>query len=90
MRRATIDISSEVLDAVRSAAEEQGRDERELVEDAVRFYLLASMPGRREETFDEILDSVAEWQRARGVEALSEEEAIKLAVEEQHAARRGE
>lgn len=41
MGRAAIDINPELLDAARSVAEEQGRDERELVEDAVGFYLLA-------------------------------------------------
>ncbi len=34
------------------------------------------------------LEEVALWQRQRGVEPLSDEEAMRLAVEEQHAFRR--
>ncbi len=35
-----------------------------------------------------MLDHVDAWQRERGVEPLSDEEAMRLAVEEQHASRR--
>jgi len=67
-------------------ARREGREESELIEDALRRYLGED----GEETFGEILDRVADWQREHGVEPLSEEEAMKLAVEEKHAHRHGE
>jgi hypothetical protein len=45
--------------------------------------------GGEEGTFGEILDGVGAWQLEHGVEPLSDEEAMKLAVQEQHAHRRG-
>jgi hypothetical protein len=47
-------------------------------------------PEHEETSFEEILDGVADWRREHGVEPLSEDEAMRLAVEAQHAYRRGE
>src|SRR5215218_281687 len=100
------EISGELLEAVRRLAEEQGRSEREVLDEAVRFFLESyayfsritvrrNVEGpSREAMFSwgfnikELLDQVYAWQRERGVEPLSDEEAMRLAVEEQHASRR--
>ncbi len=77
-----------LLDAVREIAADEGRGESDVIEEALRRYLAA--PSREGETFGGIFARVEEWQRRRGVEPLSDEEAMRLAVEEQHAHRRGE
>jgi Ribbon-helix-helix protein, copG family len=97
------EISSELLEALRRLAEEQGRSESEVLDEAVRFFLGSYAYFTRiavhsdvdiETLFPwgfnmrELLDRVDAWQRERGVEPLSDEEAMRLAVEEQHTSRR--
>lgn len=82
-------VSRNLLEAVRERAIAEGRDESEVVEEALRRYLAGS-PDNEERSFGEIFAKVDEYQRRHGVEPLSDEEAMKLAVEEQHAHRRGE
>jgi Arc/MetJ family transcription regulator len=86
MERTETRIDRTLVERARARARREGREESEIIEDALRRYLGEA----GEETFGEILDGVAAWQREHGVEPLSEEEAMKLAVDEQHAHRRGE
>jgi hypothetical protein len=86
MERTETRIDRALVERARERARKEGREESDVIEDALRRYLGEV----REMTFGEILDGVAAWQREHGVEPLSEEEAMKLAVEEQHAHRRGE
>jgi Arc/MetJ family transcription regulator len=86
MERTETRIDRALVERARERARREGREESDVIEDALRRYL--GEVG--EENFGEILDGVAAWQREHGVEPLSEEEALKLAVEEQHAHRRGE
>lgn len=76
------EISPELLQEVRRRAREQGRPERELLDEAVKSYL------QRPSSLEELLKGIDQGQRERSVEPLSEEEAMRLAVEEQHAWRR--
>ena len=76
------EISPELLEELRRRAREQGRPERELLEEAVRSYL--ERPG----SLAELFEGIDRGQRERGVAPLSEDEAMRLAVEEQHAWRR--
>jgi hypothetical protein len=77
------EISAELLEEVRRLAEEQGRSETEVVEDAVKSYVV-----RRVSDPEPLFEHIERWQRERGVEPLSEDEAIKLANEELHTMRR--
>jgi hypothetical protein len=86
MERTETRIDRALVERAREQARREGREESDVIEDALRRYLVDV----GEVNFGEILDSVADWRRERGVEPLSEEEAMKLAVEEQHAHRRGE
>jgi hypothetical protein len=76
-QRATFSLDPEVLRAARVAAARAGRRDSELVEDALRSYLAIG-----------VLDEI--WRR-RPADApdLSDEEALRLARDEQHAARSG-
>jgi hypothetical protein len=76
------EINPELLEELRRRAREQGRPERELLDEAVRSYL--ERPGSLAELFEDI----DQGQRERGVAPLSESKAMRLAVEEQHAWRR--
>ena len=76
------EINTELLQELRRRAQEQGRPEGDLLEEAVRRYL--ERPG----SLFELFERIERGQRERGVEPLSDEEAMKLAVEEQHAWRR--
>ena len=97
------EISGELLESLRRLAEEQGRSESDLLDDAVRYFLGSYVYFTRisehhdvdvEALFPwgfnirELLDRVYAWQRERGVEPLSDEEDMRLSVEEQHASRR--
>lgn len=86
MERTETCIDRILIERACERARREGREESDVIEDALRRYLDEA----GEETFGEILNGVAAWQRERGVETLSEEGALKLAVEEQHAYRRGE
>lgn len=85
MDRAETRIDRRLIERARERARREGREESELVEDALRRYL-----DDEEKTFGDILDEVADWQERHGIERLSEDEAIEMAVEEQHAHRRGQ
>ena len=76
------EISPELLEELRRRAREQGRPERELLDEAVKSYL------RRPSSLAELSEGIDQGQRQRGVAPLSEDEAMRLAVEEQHAWRR--
>ena len=80
--RQRTEISAELLESLRRKAEDQGRTEADVLDEAVRRYL--ERPG----SLSDLFDRVERGQRERGVEPLSDEEAMKLAVEEQHAWRR--
>lgn len=80
-------VSRDLMEAIQARASKEGRDSDEVVEDALRSYLLRCGDGSARD-FREIFDSIDRYQKERGVEPLSEEEAMKLAVEEQHAWRR--
>lgn len=80
--KSRIEISTELLEELRRRAQDTGRPESALVDEAVRRYL--DRPG----SLTELLDRADLWQREQGVEPLSEDEAMRLAVEEQHAWRR--
>lgn len=77
-----VEISPELLEELRRRAHEQGRPERELLEEAIKSYL--ERPG----SLAELFEGIDQGQRERGVAPLSEGEAIRLADEEQHAWRR--
>jgi hypothetical protein len=77
------EIDGELLAEVRRMADEQGRSERELLDEAVRTYLL-----RRRAGLKELFEDAARWQRERGIDLLSDEEAMRLANDELHAMRR--
>jgi hypothetical protein len=70
------------LEELRRRAREQGRPERELPDEAVKSYL--ERPG----SLGELFEGIDQGQRGRDVAPLSEDEAMRLAVEEQHAWRR--
>jgi hypothetical protein len=89
LRHAETKVDRELLDAVREIAAGEGRGESDVIEDALRRYLAAPSRPRGGGTFGDIFARVEEWQRRRGVEPLSDEEAMKLAVEGQRAHRRG-
>ena len=76
------EISPELLEELRRGAREQGRPERELLDEAVKSYL--ERPG----SLAELFEGIDQGQREQGVAPLSEGEATRLAVEEQHAWRR--
>jgi hypothetical protein len=76
------EISPELLEELRHRAREQGRPERELLDEAVKSYL--ERPG----SLAELFEGIDQGRRERGVAPLSEDEAMRLAVEEQHAWRR--
>lgn len=80
--RQQIEVNTVLLEQLRRRANELGRTEAEVLEEAVRRYL--ERPG----TLAELFERVDRGQEERGVEPLSEEEAMRLAVEEQHAWRR--
>jgi TRAP-type C4-dicarboxylate transport system substrate-binding protein len=72
------EIDDRLLEELRKLASEQGRPERELLDEAVMSYLERSDPRR----FEELLE------RMSSRFELSEEEAEKTAYEELHAMRR--
>ena len=75
--RATFSLDAEVLRATRVAAARAGRRDSEIVEEALRNYLAIGV-------LEEIWRS-----RPSGVPELSDDEALRLARSEQHAARQG-
>ena len=92
MQRSYLEIADELLEAVRQLAAEQGRDEREVIEDALRRYLDAPPT-----SIVEALRREQEQRRERGLMALldrmssrfelDEDEAMDLATSEIRAMR---
>jgi hypothetical protein len=77
-QRATFSLDADVLRAARVAAARSGRRDSEVVEEALRHYLSIGV-------IDEI------WRRRPGdAQELSDDEALALARDEQHAARAGD
>jgi len=79
-----VEFSEGLLREVRRLASEQGRSEAEVVEEAVRSYVVRLARVRNP---DFLFDRIDAWQRERGVDPLSEEDAAKLADQELHAMR---
>lgn len=75
------------MERARERARREGRDESELIEDALRRYLDRY---DRRVSISESPESASRRREAAGIPELSEEEAMRIAVEEQHAYRRGE
>ena len=75
--RATFSLDAEVLRATRVAAARAGRRDSEIAEEALRSYLAIGV-------LEEIWRS-----RPTGAPELSDDEALRLARSEQHAARQG-
>ena len=93
MERTEIRINRELLERERQRAREEGREKSDMIEAALKRYLDREDrrdPEHEDTSFEEILDGVADWQREHGVEPLSEDEAMRLAVGAQHTYRRGE
>jgi hypothetical protein len=102
------EISRELMKAVRSLAESEGRGEDAVIEEALVLFLMLrnhfvhSPTGRGSSAvsadvlsshlgagnLEELFERIDRGQRERGVEPLSEEEAMRLADEELHAMRR--
>ncbi len=77
-RRVTFSLDADVLRAMRVAAARAGRRDSELVEDALRKYLAIG-----------VLEEI--WRRRPADSPdLTDEEALRLARDEQHAARAGD
>ncbi len=87
MERTETRIDRELVERARERARMEGRDESKLIEDALRSYLDRA---DRRPSISESLESARRRREAWGVPELSEEEAMRIAVEEQHAYRRGE
>ena len=86
MKRTETRIDRELVERARERARREGRDESELIEDALRRYLDRD----RRASISESLENARRRREAAGIPELSEEEAMRIAVEEQHAYRRGE
>lgn len=87
MERTEMKIDRELVERTRERARRDGREETEVVEEALRRYLDRE---NRRPTISESLDNARRRREAAGISELSEEEAMRIAVEEQHAYRRGE
>jgi metal-responsive CopG/Arc/MetJ family transcriptional regulator len=87
MKRIETRIDRELVERVRERARREGRDESELIEDALRSYLDRD---DRRASISKSLENARRRREAAGIPELSEEEAMRIAVEEQHAYRRGE
>lgn len=83
--KAQPEISPELMEVVRRVAEEQGRSAAEVVEAAVRSYVVWL---EQVHDPDFLFDRIAEWQRDQGTPSPSEDDAMRLANEELHALRR--
>lgn len=96
------EIDDKLIQEIRRVAEQEGRSAEAVVEEALLLWLrlrnqfVHSRTSSRAESevfsragsLGEFFDRVHRWQVEHGVEPLSDEEAMKLAVEEQHAYRR--
>lgn len=89
------EVSARLMEEVRRVAREQNRSESEVVDEAVALFLSLRHRFVRDEFvgepsggLKEFFEHVADWQRERGVEPLSDEEAARLADEELRAMRK--
>lgn len=87
MERTEARIDRELVERARELARREGRDESELIEDALRHYLDRD---DRRPSISESLEGARRRREASGIRELSEEGAMKIAIEEQRAYRRGE
>lgn len=87
MERTETRIDRKLVERARELARREGRDESDLIEDALRRYLDRD---DRVASISESLEDARRRREASGIPELSEEEAMRIAVEEQHAYRRGE
>ncbi len=87
MERTETRIDRELVERARELARREGRDESELIEDALRRYLDRD---DRRPSISESLEGARRRREATGIPELSEAEAMRIAVEEQRAHRRGE
>ena len=90
MERTEARIDRALVERARERARREGRGESEVIEDALRRYLGEREAGLRKPSISESLDAARDRRESEGVPELSEEEAMRLAVEEQHAYRRGD
>lgn len=82
MERTETKMDRKLLEALRRRAAEEGRDEYEVLEDAARSYL-----SRSRASITELIERARERRERSGVPELPEEEAMRIAVAEQHAHR---
>lgn len=82
MERTETKMDRELLEALRRRAAEEGRDEYEVLEDAARSYL-----NRSRASLTELVERARKRRERAGIPELSEEEAMRIAVAEQHAHR---
>jgi hypothetical protein len=82
MERTETKMDRELLEALRRRAEE-GRGEYEVFEEAARFYL---EHGNRA-SITELIERAREWRERASIPEPSEDEAMRIAVAEQHAHR---
>ena len=73
-------MDRELLEALRRRAAEEGREEYEVLEEAARFYL---EHGNRA-SITELIEKARERREQAGVPELPEDEAMRIAVAEQH------
>ncbi len=93
MERTEIRINRELLERERQRGRAEGCEKSDVIGAALKRYLDREDrrdPEHEETSFEEILDGVADGQCEHGVEPLSEDVAMRLAVGAQHAYRRGE
>jgi hypothetical protein len=83
MERTETKMDRELLEALRRRAAEEGREEYEILEDAARFYL---EHGDRA-SVTELIERARERRERAGIPEPSEDEAMRMAVAEQHAHR---
>jgi hypothetical protein len=83
MERTETKMDRELLEALRRRAAEEGREEYEILEDAARFYL---EHGDRV-SVTELIERARERRERAGIPEPSEDEAMRMAVAEQHAHR---
>ncbi len=83
-KKTTIYLEPDLLTATKALAASSGRREYEVVEDALRAYMRSDEAGQARQELKDLLDRVAERS------TLSDEESMKLAYDELHAARTGQ
>ena len=81
-KKTTVYLDPELLRAVKVVAASSGRHDYEVLEDAVRQYLHTAQAEASRQELRELLDQLG------GPDAVSDEETLKLAYDELHAARR--